>query len=271
MNYPKITVVTPSYNQAQFIERTILSILSQNYPNLEYFIIDGGSTDTTVDIIKKYEDRINYWISEKDSGQTEAINKGMQRATGDIVCYINSDDVLLPGSLKYVADYFFKHQNIDFIMGISLEIDLNDYITKQTHTILNKWFAKNGCYNINQQGMFWKRSIFEKNGFFRADFHACMDAEFVIRSLTNNVHIQEINKPLGAIRVYSTTKTAQGGLIWSRDWEIIAQEYGGYVRNKKTVYYMLYIMLKFIKGYYFSDLYFKIKHKNIQWMKLMVC
>ena len=94
MNYLRITVVTPSYNQGQFIESTILSVIEQNYPNLEYFICDGGSNDQTVDIIKKYENKIDWWCSEKDKGQTDAINKGMRRATGDIVCWINSDDVL---------------------------------------------------------------------------------------------------------------------------------------------------------------------------------
>jgi glycosyltransferase involved in cell wall biosynthesis len=268
MNYPKITVVTPSYNQGQFIERTIISVLSQNYPNLEYFVIDGGSTDNTVEIIKKYEDRIGYWISEKDAGQTDAINKGMHQATGEIVCYINSDDVLLPGSLEFVGNYFLKNYKVDFIMGISLEIDINDNITKKTHSIMNKWFVKHGCYNINQQGMFWKRSLFGKLGYLRTDFHACMDVEFVIRALANNITIKSINRPLGAIRIYSTTKTAMGGTIWSRDWYTIEQEYNGYVRNKKSFYYMFYITLKLLRGYYFSDFYYKIKYKNVQWMNL---
>ncbi|WP_321518136.1 glycosyltransferase family 2 protein [uncultured Bacteroides sp.] len=269
MNYPKITVVTPSYNQGQFIERTIISILSQNYPNLEYFIIDGGSKDSTVEIIKKYSEKISYWVSERDNGQTDAINKGMQRATGDIVCYINSDDVLLPGALKYVGDFFLKNHNVDFLMGISLEIDLNDFIIKQTHSIINKWFAKHGCYNINQQGMFWKRSLFEKIGYFRTDFHACMDAEFVIRALTNNISIKVINIPLGAIRVYSTTKTAIGGNIWDKDWAEICNEYNGFVRSKKSVYYLIYGFVKLINGYYFNDYRFMKKYKNISYTKYL--
>jgi glycosyltransferase involved in cell wall biosynthesis len=267
MNYPKISIITPSYNQGQFIERTILSIVNQKYQNLEYFVIDGGSTDNTLEIIKKYQNKIKYWISEKDKGQTDAINKGMQRATGDIVCYINSDDVLLPGSLKYVGDFFSKNNNVDFIMGISLEIDLNDFITKYTHSIINKWFAKHGCYNINQQGMFWRRSIFDRIGFFRTDFHACMDAEFVIRALTNKIPIKVINKPLGAIRVYSTTKTAIGGDIWDKDWTEIQNKYNGFVRNKKSIYYLIYGFVKLIKGYYLSDYYFIKKYKKIPYTK----
>ena len=93
MNYPKISIVTPSFNHAQFLEETILSVISQNYPDLEYIIIDGGSTDGSVEIIKKYEQYLTYWISEPDNGQSDALNKGFTRATGDIYGWLNSDDL----------------------------------------------------------------------------------------------------------------------------------------------------------------------------------
>ena len=111
-DWPKISIITPSYNQGIFIEETILSVLDQNYPNLEYIIMDGGSTDNTVDIIKKYEDRITYWISEKDNGQSDAINKGFHKSTGDILHWLNSDDVLVPRALNMLVEYLSNNPDI---------------------------------------------------------------------------------------------------------------------------------------------------------------
>jgi glycosyltransferase involved in cell wall biosynthesis len=100
MTLPKITIVTPSYNQGEFLEETINSVLGQSYPNLEYFVVDGNSTDQSLQILEKYSSRLTWWISEADKGQSDAINKGLKRATGDIITWINSDDLLFPGHLK---------------------------------------------------------------------------------------------------------------------------------------------------------------------------
>src|SRR5437868_9654465 len=114
---PKISIVTPSFNQGQFIEETIRSVLDQNYPNLEYLVIDGGSTDQTIEIIRKYEAQFSYWETEKDRGQVHAINKGLARATGDIFAFINSDDIYLPRTFATVAKYFDDHPSAEWICG----------------------------------------------------------------------------------------------------------------------------------------------------------
>src|SRR3990167_940802 len=114
---PKISIVTPSYNQAQFIERTINSIVQQHYPHLEYIVQDGHSKDHTADILRKYQNNLHYWESAPDNGQAHAINKGFMHTTGEIMAYLNSDDILLPGALAYVADYFKTHPTVDAVYG----------------------------------------------------------------------------------------------------------------------------------------------------------
>jgi len=269
MDYPRISVITPSYNQGNFIERTICSIFDQHYPNLEYIIIDGGSNDTTIDVIKKYENRITYWISEKDKGQTDAINKGMRKATGEIVCWINSDDVMLPGTLYFVANLFNNDSELIFLNGLTIEIDKSDFIKKNTHIILNKWLHEKGAYNVSQLGFFWKRCLFNRIGYLDDSYHACMDVEWLIRILESGVKIKQTNRPLGGIRVYSETKSAIGGEIWRIDWEKIKNKYNGrYVMNRKSFYFILYVFIRLINGYYLNDIIYRIKYKNKKWMEL---
>lgn len=118
MNYQKISVIVPSFNQGQYLEETLVSIISQQYPNLELFVVDGGSSDNSIEIIKKYEKQINWWVSEKDNGQSEAINKGLQRATGEIITWLCSDDLYTPGTFKKIAEYFSKQpEKVGLIHG----------------------------------------------------------------------------------------------------------------------------------------------------------
>lgn len=169
--FPKISIVTPNFNQERFIEQTILSVLDQDYPNFEYIVIDGGSTDNSVEIIKKYADRLTYWTTEKDNGMYDAINKGFKRSTGDIMCWINSDDILAEDALQYVAEVFSKNQQMQWLMGFPSIMNEQSEITwqgqdAQVFTPLFFYLhnhARTFSF-IQQESTFWTRALWEKAG-----------------------------------------------------------------------------------------------------------
>jgi glycosyltransferase involved in cell wall biosynthesis len=167
--YPKITLVTPSFNQGPFIEETIRSVLQQNYPNLQYIIIDGGSSDNTIDIIKKYESQLYYWISEPDRGMYDALNKGFAKSSGQILGWINSDDVFYGGALHKIADVFNKLDKVLWVTGKCGYIDRYGTNTRTAKTkiynqeLLTKGFYKAPySYLVNQNAVFWRRELWEK-------------------------------------------------------------------------------------------------------------
>jgi len=208
MNYPKISIVTPSHNQAPFIERTILSVINQEYPNLEYIIIDGGSRDGSVEIIKKYEMYLDYWVSENDSGQSEALNKGFTKATGEIFAYLNSDDIYLPGTLNLISELFEKNNEVDLLYGHTKLLDSND--DKIGLCVALPFKLKehlNGVFSIPQQSSFWKRDVFEKVGGFNVENHTCMDGEFFAYAAANNFSFKMVNKIFAGFRIHPSSKT----------------------------------------------------------------
>src|SRR5262249_3949890 len=127
---PKLSVITPSFNQGGYLERTITSVLDQGYPNLEYVVVDGGSTHESVEIIRRYEDGLARWVSDPDEGQTDAINKGIERTSGDIVAYINSDDYFLPGSFERALEVFGRRPDAGYVAGAVLDIDDDGHLTE---------------------------------------------------------------------------------------------------------------------------------------------
>jgi len=169
--FPKISIITPSFNQAPFLEETILSVLNQDYPNLEYIIVDGGSTDGSVDVIKRYEAYISFWISEKDGGMYDALNKGFERSSGEIMAYINSDDIYTHDIFKKVARIFSDLPKVDWITGKTDYIDARGLATgvamKKTYSqvlLRNGLYQSPYAYVVNQNAVFWRRSLWDKVG-----------------------------------------------------------------------------------------------------------
>lgn len=182
INWPKISIVTPSFNQGQFIEETILSIINQGYPNIEYIIIDGGSTDQTLDIVKKYDGDITFWVSEKDRGQSHAINKGIDKCTGEIFNWINSDDVMLQGSLKAIGKSFIENPTLEVSAFKAKKFGqvISEMIVPRTQEkmSLEQYLFQ---FWLMQPSTFFKLSIFKTLGGLKEVFHYCMDTEFFIR------------------------------------------------------------------------------------------
>ena len=205
MDLPRITIVTPSYNQAQYLEQTIRSVLDQGYPNLEYIVVDGGSKDGSVDVIRKYADRLAWWVSEKDEGQSHAINKGFSRATGDVYGYLNSDDFLYPNALHRVAKAY--QGGAKWVLGWVMTIEGDGEWPMLPNSLAGAadWFARNP---IPQQASFWAADLWKKYGQFRQDLHFGFDYEYWLRlRFKGGVRPTTIRACLGSYRMHESSKT----------------------------------------------------------------
>ena len=219
-NLPKISIITPSFNQGKFIEETIRSVLLQGYPNLEYIIIDGGSTDETLEIIKKYSDFITYWISEPDEGQSHAINKGLAKATGDVFNWINSDDYYLPNALLSVGQYFATHKDTNIFCGQlwgefinGKRIPMNGAIIR--NTVEEMISSRHFC----QPPTFFLLSIVKELGGISNQLFFCMDLELWVNYITHFGHkeIRESAEFLAVLRIHSDAKSSNAKKIYYAD------------------------------------------------------
>jgi glycosyltransferase involved in cell wall biosynthesis len=216
MEFPRISIVTPSYNQAAFLRKTLDSVLSQNYPNLEYIVIDGGSTDGSADILREYDARLAYWVTEPDSGQSHALNKGFSRATGEIMTWLNSDDVLLPGSLQAVGEIFARYPQILWLTGQPANLDVQDRLrvfplkTGRFRALIRRgWYHGRGLGFIRQEGTFWRRSLWEKVGeSINETRHYAMDDD-LWRRFAQYTDLVTVDMRLAAFRAQPEQKTAQ--------------------------------------------------------------
>lgn len=202
MDYPKISIITPVFNQVNFLEETILSVLNQSYPNLEYIIIDGGSTDGTIDIIKKYESQIAYWVSEPDKGMYDALQKGFDHSTGDIMGWINADDFFLKGAFFLVANAFTKFPYINWITGAHSTACENGTIIESANARkFNRYQYLQGDYQwIAQESTLWRRSLWNKAGAHMAvHLRAAGDFELWLRFIQEDT-LYYISSPIGVFR-----------------------------------------------------------------------
>lgn len=216
----KISIVTPTFNQAQFLEQTIDSILSQNYTSLQYIIIDGGSTDGSVDIIKRYQKYLHYWVSEPDNGQSHAINKGIQHATGEVINWLNSDDYLEPDSLKIIGENFCD-PSVYALTGRS-NIILNGKVIRRspgTDIYEDNLEKTIGWARIDQPETFFRRSIFVGLGPLSESVHYVMDKELWIRYLLKygQGNIRQIENVIANFRLHGQSKTQSQALRFFAD------------------------------------------------------
>lgn len=245
--FPKISIITPSYNQAEYLERTILSVFNQNYPNLEYIIIDGGSTDGSVEIIKKYADRITYWVSEADNGQSNAINKGIKQATGEWIAWQNSDDIFYPGSFLGLKVASAKHANANLLIGNMMMIDSKDnnirdisYVKPTLSSLLAEGMV------LTNQSAFWHRSVHERIGLLDETLHYAFDYEWFLRvaSLGNAYHT---NKIWGGWRIHDEAKASLYPNKFKQEFQKVISEYK-HTKTNKFFYMIRRMILLFFQG-----------------------
>ena len=204
---PRVSIITPSFNQARYIEATIQSVLTQDYPNIEYIIVDGGSQDGTVDIIKKHEGRIAWWVSEQDKGQTDAINKGFARANGQILAWLNSDDTYEPGAISAAVKYLQAHPEVGMVYG-----DCN--FINETGQVIGKFgsaqtdhrLLRQGYVHIPQQTMFFRADLWKQVGPLDPSFYFAMDYDLWTR-LAARTKLKYVPQTWANFRLHTTGKT----------------------------------------------------------------
>ncbi len=211
-DYPKISIITPSFNQSAFIEETILSVLSQDYPHLEYIVVDGGSSDATLDILRTYQDQL-IWISESDQGQANAINKGFKMASGDVLAYLNSDDLYLPGTLNKVGAFFADNPNADWLSGYCQNVDGNGHPIRPFISKYKNFWLRTRSYQvlkvlnyISQPATFWRGTLIQKLGYLDEDLQYTMDYEYWLR-IGKTHKLSVLEEELAVFRLHSSSKS----------------------------------------------------------------
>lgn len=224
-----LTVVTPSYNQARYFDETLRSVISQRDQIHEYFVLDGGSNDGSVDLIRRYENKIDYWVSEKDKGQSDAIHRGFQRATGDVLGWLNSDDVFLPGALRRVREAFDAHPEWDVLTGYHVQIDADTRITgayriPRDGADIARW----GVLHVCQQSCFFRRRVYEAVGGLDLKLHCVMDGDLWLRMFRLGTKWGHIPAFLGAFRHHPAAKNSSWLKEYAEEYQYLFKHYPEY-------------------------------------------
>lgn len=271
INNPKISIIIPTFNQGKFIEQTILSILNQTYKNFEIIIIDGGSKDNTIDIIKKHKTHLTYWISEKDSGQSEAINKGISKTTGDIITWLNSDDYYEPNTLETIANNFIQSDSLavvhgkarlfgakikDKIIGLNSDIEMHQYLPFMRFPQPSSFYSKDAMLKLIP---------------INEELHYAMDFEMIVKTVLLGSNIKRIDNLLSHYRIHENSKS-NNDLSFLMEWtEVISRLFNSIpigsfyneelyqlslIKSKSTLKYKIDIQLnsKNLEGIFLSNL-----------------
>jgi len=270
--WPRISIVTPSYNQAEFIEETIRSVLLQGYPDIEYIIIDGGSTDGSVEIIKKYEPWLTYWVSEPDSGQTNALNKGFKKATGEILNWLNSDDIFLPGAFTTIAKKYIEFPKAGAFVGGTYRVSAKG---KLLMTVLPRDLSLDGIANkvsnwFMQPACFFTMKAWKAVGPLKEDLHFAMDFDLWLK-IAKQFAFERVEEVIASVKIHEHAKsTKQRSMMFFEIWSILLQQGFEDIAKKDFVailadYFYLKRRIRYLDNIFSNPLLmpFKIVAKNL--------
>jgi len=237
----KVSIITPSFNQGKFITRTLKSVRQQKdtlskYISIEHVVYDGGSTDNTLEILRSFKDNIK-WVSEPDKGQTHAVNKGLQNTNGEIIGWLNSDDVYYPGAIAKVVEFFADNPEIDVVYGMARHIDIYDKVINSYPTAdFSIENLLNGCF-ICQPALFFRRRVLTMTGLLDESLHYCMDYDFWVRMALCGIKFGYLQEPLAGSRLYPQNKTLSAKVAVHAEINDMLKKHLHYVPNSALINY----------------------------------